>query len=256
MLSPNEAENYHIAPRLDWSVLPEQQAHFNALALPLQERLALSPRIRRLRDTALLHLDPRERLDCGNVLFNSLSLADEAITKARCLFTYQSPGVLYRVPFRPSIIMHLPTDKYPKLSTYTLLHESRHVLQACLPPLTIKTRGDLDQDSFRGEVEAYHQHVSYLEAIGIDISQLPYANHTYLEQTRRELDIPILGQDEPFDKYEPLRQRLDDEYLEGALGESDPRRHNPGACCVRSLGVAHKRKWFRQLGVADGSAQG
>ncbi len=255
MLSPDETKTHHIAPTLRWSMLPEQRAHFNMLALPLQERLVFSPRMRQLRDAALLRLGPHERLDCGNVLFDSLCPSDEAITLHRGLYAYQSPNTLYQVLFRPSIVMRLPTNKYPKLSAYTLLHESRHVLQTCLPPITVKTRDDLVEQSFRSEVEACHQHVSYLEAIGIDITQLPYANHAYIERIRRELTIPILGQDEPFGKYETLRQQLDDGFMADEVAESDFRMHNLSICCVRSLAAAYKRKWLRQLGITSADTQ-
>lgn len=121
--------------------------------------------------------------------------------------------------------------RFPRFNADTLLHEERHVLQACQAPLllpkTLQSQEDFhSQVIFRHEVEAYHQETLYQKAVGIPPT-------SWLDELRTELEIPVIGPNEPFDIYQPLVDGLDEE---GTVRlHADRAAHDIDMCCIRSL---------------------
>lgn len=230
-LTDDEARAFQIDPSLMVSLLPEQKEHYNKLPIYPADKMRDAVIVRVAAE--LMRHAPLEPLTCGGEMF--LTLADaRAITVAASSVSLRNFRETYSVAYRPTIIMRLPSSNpqcLPRHDASTLLHEERHVLQACqAPPIlpdSLEAQEEChSQTRFRAEVEAHHQTTVYEKAVGI-------ASDSWLEDIREDLDIPLIGPDEPFDAYIPLVKALGKEGLAWLHGEAPS--HHIDNCCIQSL---------------------
>lgn len=177
--------------------------------------------------------DPRELLICGGELFTSCDNAlGITMSPSIAMQTSRDTKQVYDISYRPSIVMKLSDSRrLPRFNANTLLHEERHVLQACRPlyalPKSQQALEELDaQVAFRDEVEAHHQDAIYKKVVGI-------ASASWLDDMREDLGIPVIGPDEPFDAYIPLVDKLGKEGLAWLHGKRPA--HSMDTCCLHSL---------------------
>lgn len=226
-LTEDEAQGFHIDPSLELSMLPEQRAHYDELHLTdkMSEQIVF-----RLLLQLITSCDPSKTLACGNKLSTTLNDLDAAtIAKYITVQTSRNPTQEYSAPHQPSIIMRLEDFKqFPRSSANILLHEERHVVQACRPPRLLPVPPE-SQLSLCDEVEAYYHQALYELAVDLD-------SEAWLDDMRNELGIPVIGSDEPFDTYEPLAAKLDQEGTAYTYGNDG---HDMDLCCVRSMVELH-----------------
>ena len=226
-LTDDEANGFHLAPSLKLSMLPEQRAHYEEP--PLTDKLI--NQIFLLLLQLITSYVPSRPLACGNKLYYTLDDKNAATIAALSNTTQETlnSSQEYRGAYRPSIIMRLEDFKqFPRSSANILLHEERHVVQACRPPRLLPMPPE-SQATLRDQVEAYYHQALYELAVDLDSA-------AWLDDMRNELGIPVIGSDEPFDTYEPLAAWLNQE---GISYTYDHDGHDMDLCCVRSMVELH-----------------